>query len=272
VTLPDFLVIGAQRAGTTWLDDTLRSHPAIRMARHRKEVHFFDQHFDNGAEWYRSFFESDGNPASRVGETTPHYLYHHETPGRIAGLIPDCQFIAILRNPIDRAFSQYGHNVKSKGWTISFEEALEAEPQLLERGRYMQQLRRFLQFFDRDQLLVLIFEEVTGDLAPATRDLGRFLDVDPDQFSWPLSRTNASYVPRFGRSYAAARSAGRALRRTGLDSVVEGVKRAGIPQIFGSRGNLAPMNDTTRALLYSYFAPARLELEGFLGRRISVWL
>jgi hypothetical protein len=272
VTLPDFLVIGAQRAGTTWLDDTLRSHPAIHMARHRKEVHFFDQNFDNGTEWYRSFFEADGDPAYRVGETTPHYLYHRETPGRIAGLIPDCHLIAILRNPVDRAFSQYGHNVKSKGWTISFEEAMEAEPQLLERGKYMEQLHRFLQLFERDQLLVLIYEEVTGDPAPATRDLGRFLDVDPDQFSWPLSRTNASYVPRFGRTYAAARSVGRGLRRTGLDPIVESAKKAGIPQMFGSRGQLAPMGDETRALLHAYFAPGIVELESFLGRRISVWL
>jgi hypothetical protein len=241
------------------------------MPRHRKEVHFFDQHYGNGIEWYSSFFEDGTGPAGRVGESTPNYLYHPETPTRIAGLLPDCQLIAMLRNPIDRAFSQYGHNVKSKGWTLSFEEAIAIEPQLLERGKYMRQLQRFLECFQRDRLLVLIFEEATGDPGAAALDLGRFLDVDAERFTRTLSRTNSSYVPRFARSYAAARSVGRVLRRTGFDSVVEIAKRSGVPRVFGSRGELAPMGDVTRTRLRTYFASDRLELEEYLGREIAVW-
>ena len=271
VTLPDFLVIGAQRAGTTWLDNTLRTHPGIVMSEHRKEVHFFDQNFASGPEWYSSFFETANAPTARVGETTPHYLYHPDVPRRVAGLIPGCQLIAILRNPIDRAFSQYGHNVKSKGWTLSFEEAIEREPQILERGNYARQLQRWLQFFDRDQLFVCMFEEVIRDPDSAAVDLGRFLRVDPSEFSWSTSRANASYVPRFARSYAAARGLGRMLRRTGLDPVVEAIKKAGVPGIFGSRGEVAPMNARTRARLRDYFAPDRKELEDLLQREIRLW-
>lgn len=271
MTLPDFLVIGAQRAGTTWLDNMLRTHPAIRMSRNRKEVHFFDQNYDKGIDWYGSFFEAEGSDSVRVGETTPHYLYHPEVPSRVAEVLPEAQLVAILRDPIGRAFSQYGHNVKSKGWTLSFEEAIEEDPQLLERGKYMDQLRRFLPYFGRDQLLVMIFEEVTREPESGARALGQFLGVNPDRFSSNLPQANASYVPRFARSYAAARSVGRTLRRTGLDAVVEGVKRVGAPRIFGTRGRLDPMSDLTRARLGDYFAHDREELEDFLGRRISLW-
>lgn len=273
MTLPDFLVIGAQRAGTTWLDIMLRSHGEIRMARNRKEVHFFDEHYDKGVDWYRSFFEpADGeSAASRVGETTPHYLYDPRVPERVAELLPDCRLVAILRNPIDRAYSQYGHNVKSKGWTIGFEEAIEREPQLLDRGRYMDQLQRFLRLFRRDQLLVCIFEESTSEPGAAARDLGVFLEVDPERFTYSSTPANESYLPRFPRSYAAARSAGRLLRKGGLDVVVESFKRLGVPGVFGSKGGLEPMREETRAKLRSHFAPDRQALEDFLGRRIPLW-
>jgi len=271
MTLPDFLVIGAQRAGTTWLDETLRSHPEILMARHRKEVHFFDQNFDSGADWYGSFFTDIPERISRVGETTPHYLYHPDVAARVAALLPDCQLIAILRNPVDRAYSQYGHNVKSKGWAFSFEEALEREPQVLERGRYMHQLRRYLRFFPRDRLLVLILEEATRDARSATVEVADFLGVGAEGFVWPESKANASYVPRFARAYTAARSTGRMMRSNGLDVVVEGFKRAGIPRVFGSRGRLESMSDETRTELAAFYSSDRRELEDFLGREIALW-
>jgi hypothetical protein len=271
MVLPDFLVIGAQRAGTTWLDNALRSHPRVVMSQHRKEIHFFDQNFANGTAWYSSFFATDVSPTSRVGETTPHYLYHPDVPGRVAELIPDCQLIAVLRNPIDRAYSQYGHNVKTKGWTFSFEQAIESEPSLLERGNYAEQLGRFLRYFDQNRVLVAIFEEVTRDPDSAAVALGRFLGVDPGVFSWSPSGANASYVPRFSRSYAVARTAGRLLRRARLDAFVESIKEAGLPRMFGSRGELSPMSPATRQGLRSYYTADRRELEDILHRRIPAW-
>ena len=120
-------------------------------------------------------------------------------------------------------------------------------------------------------MLVCIFEEVTRDPDSAAVDLGRFLGVDAREFIWSTSRANASYVPRFAQSYAAARGLGRMLRRAGLDPVVEAIKKAGIPDIFGDRGDVAPMNATTRARLRAYFAPDREALEDLLRREIRLW-
>src|SRR5262245_15946864 len=115
MTLPNFLVIGAQRAGTTLLHRILDLHPAVYMPYRRKEVHYFDWYYDRGPEWYSRFFPT-GAEARRyraIGEATPDYLFDARAPQRIRALLTDCRFVLSLRNPVDRAFSWYRFCLRS---------------------------------------------------------------------------------------------------------------------------------------------------------------
>ena len=116
-TDPNFLVIGAQRSGTTWLDTALRAHPQVYLPERRKEIHYFDEHYSRGAEWYREFFSAAAaRPGLKaIGEVTPRYLFDPLVPQRIAGDFPSMRLIAILRNPADRAYSQFCMYVGRKG-------------------------------------------------------------------------------------------------------------------------------------------------------------
>jgi hypothetical protein len=179
--LPDFLVIGAQKAGTTALYTYLRWHPSI-LGPFWKEVSFFDRHWAKGDAWYRGQLPLRGE-GRIVGEASPSYIFHPLAPARVFSLVPDVRIVALLREPGDRAYSQYQHEVALGRERLSFEDALAAEDERLEgeierlcadprafsrewwdhtyasRSLYADQLERWLEFFPREQVFVVTTEE-----------------------------------------------------------------------------------------------------------------
>ncbi|MBA3473380.1 MAG: sulfotransferase domain-containing protein [Rubrobacter sp.] len=182
--LPDFVIIGVVKGGTTSLYDLLIRHPNIEPAA-LKEIRYFNRNFEKGIEWYRSNFPlprwKDGH-RSITGEATPRYLSHPSAPERMAKAIPWARLIALLRNPVDRAYSNYQHALRSALETRTFEEAVEAEeawlrgeegeaereepgaagrPRFgyLREGIYVDHLKRWSGFFGEEQMLVLKSED-----------------------------------------------------------------------------------------------------------------
>ncbi len=211
--LPDFLIIGAQKAATTALYAYLRWHPEITGPSF-KEVSYFDRHYARGEEWYRAHLPSrprlwavERRRGARplVGEASPSYLFHPLAPARVRSMTPDAKLIAVLRNPVDRAFSHYQHEVSLGRESLSFEDALDAEPERMRgevermladpsyfshawwnytyaaRGRYAEQLERWYAEFPRDQVLVVISEELLEHPAGSYADVLRFLGARPHE-------------------------------------------------------------------------------------------
>jgi hypothetical protein len=198
--LPNFLILGAQKAGTTALYAYLHWHPQVTGPSF-KEVSFFDRHYARGERWYRAHFPARRREA--IGEASPSYLLHPLAPERVAGLLPDARLIALLRNPVDRAFSHYQHEVALGREPLSFEDALAAEDERLRgevermlrdptyfshawwnytyaaRGRYAEQLERWYAAFPRERLLVLLTEELAQDPGPTYRRVLDFLGLEP---------------------------------------------------------------------------------------------
>ena len=187
--LPDYLIIGAQKSGTTSLYRYLLHHPDVVPAR-QKEVHFFDRQFDRGPGHYRSFFPLratlapiPGVRSRRItGEASPSYLVDPPVAERAAALVPDARLIAVLRDPVERAYSHYRHKVRNSLETLPFAEALDAEADRLAgnvpgvgpaealehfsyvtRGLYAAQLERWLAVFPREHLLVLDSQDLFVD-------------------------------------------------------------------------------------------------------------
>jgi sulfotransferase family protein len=203
--LPDFLIIGAHKCGTTSLYHLLTQHPYVEPAP-VKELHFFDrpERFDKGIEWYRRCFPpprwKDGR-RTITGEATPYYLFHPHAADRIAEMLPQAKLIALLRNPVDRAYSHYHMQRRLGHETSSFEEAVEAEKarlqhgekesseheryssvshdpsNLLARGIYVDQLLRWSRFFDDEQMLVLKSEDFFERPADTLKLVLDFLDL-----------------------------------------------------------------------------------------------
>ena len=124
--LPNFIGIGALRCGTTQLYKTLLSHPEVYLCPYRKELHFFDNNFKKGLDWYKKFFPkiSKAEKYKAIGEITPRYIYDKNTPLLISKVLPNARFILILRNPVDRIFFQYKYHKMITGYKISINEFL----------------------------------------------------------------------------------------------------------------------------------------------------
>lgn len=230
--LPAFLVIGAQKCGTTALYAYLRWHPQITGPAW-KEASFFDRHYGRGESWYRGQFPSrpwlwlTGGRSGRpplVGEASPSYVLHPFAPERARALLPDARLVVLLRDPVDRALSHYHHEVALGREPLPFEEALDREPlrtdgelerlgdtsyfshawwdfTYLARGRYAEQLERWLAVFPREQLLALASEELRRDPAAAYARVLEHLGADPHELS--------EYPPIFEREYPAMAQATR---------------------------------------------------------------
>ena len=226
--LPDFLVLGAQKAGTTALYAYLRRHPGIAGPAW-KEVSFFDRHWERGVRWYRGNFplRSGGRI---VGEASPSYLFHPLAPERIYAVCPEAKLIAILRDPVERAFSHYQHEVALGREPLTFEDALAAEDERTggeeerlrsepgyfshpwwdwtyrARGLYAEQLERFLVVFPRERLLVLTSDELSEDTAGAYARTLAFLGAEPyelDDYPRVFDRDYEEMLPETRAALAA---------------------------------------------------------------------
>ncbi len=208
--MPDFIIIGAMRGGTTSLYSYLTDHPNIGPA-YMKEVHFFDVHYHKGLPWYRAQFPSSVQKYYTehiqkqqfiTGEASPYYLFHPHAAKRMAKMLPQVKLVVLLRNPINRAYSHYYHEVAGGHEKLpTFEEAIDCEQErigkeaeelacnerymsykhrhfsYLSRGIYVDQLKVWMGLFPRAQFLILKSEDFYADPAAGLQQVLEFVNV-----------------------------------------------------------------------------------------------
>lgn len=288
---PDFLVIGAYKSGTSALRFALRQHPAVFIPR-KKEPNYFA--FADGAaadhpaaagsvvveDDYLNLFDS-ADPDLVVGEVSPAYMANPQACPRIAATVPDVRLIAVLRNPVERAYSDYlMYRRDGQENCERFGDALDRQDERYARGDptgyyvrtgfYAAQLRPYFEKFRREQIHVLLHEELCSDTHRALATIYRFLGVDPS-FSPPaLDAVNVSGVPAT-RTATALLEARRRLR---------GVLRPVLPEAVRQLANRAvertlhrpEIDHADRARLIELYRSDIGELERLLERDLSHWL
>jgi hypothetical protein len=207
---PDFLIVGAQRCGTTSLFKTLSQHPAVIPAVLHKGVHYFDTDSDRSLSWYLGHFPTLRRAAAierrtgvrpLTGESSPFYMFHPSASARIAAALPEVKLLVLLRDPVERAYSAHAHELARGFETEPFERALELEPARISgerermladpgyvshhfrhnayvtRGQYIEQLRTLEDVFGRDRMLVIDSDEFFANGRPAFDAVCDFLDL-----------------------------------------------------------------------------------------------
>ncbi len=235
------------RSGTTWLATVLDEHPEIFFAKPfvEPEVKFFlkEEEYSRGPDYYRERYFPGPGGARLLGEKTVHYLEREDAIARVQEWFPDARILAILRNPVDRALSNYFFSVNRGLETRSQEEVFlfnTDEPSIdggmyispfayLERGEYARHLAMIEQYFPRDRVTVLIYEEVVGELS-RVRELYRALGVTHGFTPGSLEK-----------------------------------------RIFATPWGRADISSEVRDFLHGYYRDRNSELEGLLGRDLSLW-
>lgn len=197
--LPNFIIIGTMKAGTTSLHSYLDSHPDIRMSE-SKELDFFveEKNWGQGLDWYKSQFKASSNTI--YGESSPNYTKSHAFPGvpkRIFEVLPDVKLIYLLRDPIERIVSHHSHQWIDQNETQPINCAFDnlTDNHYVETSRYGQQLQEFLNHFPGDQILTLSSQKLQSDRTPTLQTIFKFLGVDIDHHSdsWEENKHQTSH-------------------------------------------------------------------------------
>lgn len=273
--LPNFLIIGSQKAGTTSLYNILKQHPQVFMPE-KKEVNFFflEKEFRKGMAYYQQYFADIPVGKKVFGEASPGYICHPQAPGRIKESLPYAKLILTVRNPIERAYSQYWDNRMTLSEPRPFNQVMDMalnetyEPGKLgyfSRGTYIQYINRYLELFDANQLLILLFDDLRDDPLKFYRTCFEFLEIDPAFHSAEMdtafnpSSVWDNFLYNWFFNHPATQ---RFLPAKSKRLVFWGKQR---------RFQYPPMDQATKQRLIQFFAPWNRELANFLGRDLSHW-
>jgi hypothetical protein len=295
--LPNFLVIGAPKSGTTSLYRYLKSHPEIYLSPIKEPRYFafpdtrpvfVGPHRTLPVVWkiadYRRLFEARTTQPV-AGEMSPLYLYHQCSPGAIHKLIPNAKLIAILRDPAERAYSHFCHNRRDGLEPLAdFAAALDAEEKRIAKGwyskyhyrnhgYYARQLRRYLELFPREQMLILVYDDMVADCPGFLKRICSFLGVDENHSFDTSERDNVTVgIPRtfiLRRLLSSAGPAKRTIRGTVPLKMRSSLFHRFSKLLWAPKPEFRP---EVRAQLVSEFKPDILELEQIINRDLSPWL
>jgi hypothetical protein len=287
---PTFLVIGAYKAGTTTLHHVLRAHPQVFVPDRREPSYFAfaDATDPSNPAWHRSVRDeadylalfAGAEDAKAVGEVSPEYLLHPAAPAAIASRIPDVTLLAVLRDPAERAFSDWVMYRREGHEPLSFEAALDVQDERRARGeptgfylaggQYADQVARFIDAFGRDRLHVWLYEDVTRDADAAYAEMFSAIGVDPTAARPQREHHNVGAVPV------------RALDRLAYSARTRLRPLTGRLPLAGARRRLSAVLDErlvkptpepgARARLVAHFRPDVERLQDLIGRDLSEWL
>lgn len=306
--MPNFFIIGAQKAGTTSLYHYLAQHPQVYMSP-VKEPRFFDYVINSNGEVVEEKFESkthgkaarfhnvgeyaalfrDVGGETAVGEASTSYIYTPGTAERIKRHVPEAKIVALLRNPADRAYSAFLNAFRYGGEPLSdFTQALRTEEERIRdgwhhrfhyrtNGLYHAQLQPFFELFGRERVGVWLYEDLRADPTGTTRSVSRFLGADDSFVPDTTTKHNPATMPRSATSRVAVRAMDAAATAF-LETFSSSSKIYPLASKMRQRiqGRILvkppPIDPEVRAELIEWYREDILKLERLIGRNLSVWL
>ena len=267
--LPEFVIIGAVKAATTWTSQNLARNPGLFIP--GPETHFFSDRFDRGIEWYADLF-SEAPEDAVIGEKSADYLACEAAPRRIADKLPALKLIVQLRNPIDRAYSDYCMLYRRGTVTEEpekyFSGSCEFGRRFLEGGLYTRHLSRFCDHFPREQILIILFEDVAENPRSVIEQASSFIGVSPHLEGVSLAKTeNDSSTPILP---LAMRKALKPFKGSVARFRQESWFKA-IRGLFARKEKYPSLTPEAQMLLADYYREECEQLSALVGRDLSDW-
>jgi hypothetical protein len=268
----DFVFVGPQRTGTSWIDQVLRTHPKLCLPKDVKETMFFDRHYKKGISYYASYFNK-GKKGQIFGELAPTYFDDPLVPVRIRKLNPYCKIFISIREPISRVLSLYIHNLKKGYIKGSLMEAVRQLPRLLDSGKYSNIIPVWLNTFGTDQVFFILFDEIENKPGLVLNNICKYLNIEkismPETCNRKINQTTFPRYPSLARLVAPIIIF---LHDHRLHHIVEIGKNIGLNKIYtGSKKK--PVKFSTEEIKYvlDYYFDDILFLENLLNIDLSEW-
>ncbi|MCU0526342.1 MAG: sulfotransferase domain-containing protein [Elainella sp. Prado103] len=268
----DFVSIGPQRTGTSWLHQILKQHPQICCPQDVKETMFFDRDYAKGITWYADYF-CHQHQGQICGEVAPTYFDVAAIPDRIHAVNPNCKILISLRHPVGRALSLYHHHLSKGRVQGSFSQAVIQMPRIIEAGRYATHIPRWLDRFDPGQLLFLLLEDIESDPVSVLHNVYRFLNIQPiDVPALGYEKFGAATMPTYPQLAKIAAQGATWLRRRRLHKLAEWGKAWGLKRVYAGQAAHLPkltLHESAH-LLEQYQIDIRF-VEQLLHRDLAGW-
>ena len=277
----NFIGIGVQKSASTWVYRVLEDHPEASMST-PKELDFFSENFNKGFEWYENHFLLDGSKKV-AGDISPSYFTSLEAIKNAKQYNPDLKIIVTLRDPIARAYSNHLHLIrlgagKYKGEDETFESGLAAHPEYMDRSHYFKHLKNWFSNFPKENILVVLQEEIEKETVEHAKIIYSFLGIDQNhQSSFLLKRANVSAEPKIKFIEESLKAAAKFLRKAGLYRVVETIKSNYLIKKFREKNRkhlssrVPAMQKETEDALLREINKDLTDLSSLLDRDFSLW-
>jgi len=271
--LPDFIAVGPQRTGTTWLHEVMK--PQVGLPRGIKETDFFLKNYSKGMPWYLEYFR--GYPSELpLGEVDPNYFGEEVARERIRKDIPHAKIIVTLRDPVERAYSSY-RVMRRDAWTrVSFEETVASNRIIRESSRYAHHLAKWQESFGSDRVLVCFYDDLEESPQNFLDRICDFIDaqrINVEGSAIASERVNTvTHAPRSRKLAQNARNARDWMRLHRWHRTVELLERAGVWRFsFGGGEQFGALAPEVDARMRDHFRPEVEALERLVGRDLSGW-
>ena len=277
---PDFIGLGVQKAGTSWIHAVMSAHPSIELveADDDKDTRFFSHFYDHGYEWYERYY-SDMSSKSVKGEFSTSYFYNTDAPERVKNYCPDAKLIVCLRDPVERILSNHRHEIRlghiSKK-NYGLESGILNNPMYIEQSRYFAHLCKWLQYFSPEQIQILIYEDIKNDPARFTENLYAFIGVNSAYKPNNLKDIiNESRIIKSQKIRLVKKTISRIGRSIGLGPVLNKSKSVGLQGAINkfnsdtSSISSVTISDEYRFSLQQYFIEENKKLADYLGRDLD---
>lgn len=276
----DFIGVGVAKGGTTWIADKLESHPEVCVSE-PKEVEYFNKtapfrfnyknnNHTESLDWYAKHF-AHSKPGQKKGEFSTFYFYDEIAPAKIKEVFPDIKLILCLRNPIERAYSHYWmlRNYQ-RVETRDFRDAVTNEDEYVGRGLYHKQLSHYLKYFSKEQIHIILFDDIKNSPDTVLMNLYTYLGVDAAfKPAGTKKRANSAKVSRFGGLNRIMARFSDLLIRLNLIGLLRFLKKIGVKDFFQKLNNknidYPTLTEEDREWLESFFINDTKELDKLLG-------
>jgi len=271
----DFIGIGSGKSGSTWLFENIRKHPEI-CDKNPKEIQFFNLHYNKGLSWYKKQFKDCENMLK--GEFSIQYMSCSKCAKRILKFNPNIKLIAILRNPVNRIFSDYQHSIRKAEIppTITFYEYIQDENRL-KYGLYYDELLPFYKLFPEKNIKILILEEVQFNPEKNLKEIYKFLELsNPEYIPANINeKVNQSMEYKILLLENIITNISKFLNRIGMTLLVEKIKQSGLPQLIrkiNCKGvSQKKIDERSKQYLQNYYKESNKKLSKLIKKDLKVW-